>query len=230
MIVEPQSLTCIVSTAETPKHERSTREAWFGLSVSCFIGDMFHYSFWTATACYLPPDIFQCLADVGGQAMFIKQVFWKPEVAKWHTLTHTHKHTHTHRGDTRAPAWTVYYGGISEPRAARLWGNYILDTGAWQSLGEEIQGGVSLLHQLCRCGVHLGSGEVIDGKAIDHFPGLVLWIEREESVVELWDLLHFVQTQLQLSLSAKEHRCYTVIVTVRQTSTKTMWLTYSFGH
>lgn len=95
MIVEPQSLTCIVSTAETPEHERSTREAWFGLSVSCFIGDMFRYSFWTATACYLPPDIFQCLADVGGQAMFIKQVFWKPEVAKWHTLTHTHKHTHT---------------------------------------------------------------------------------------------------------------------------------------
>lgn len=40
-------------------------------------------------------DIFQCLADVGGQAMFIKQVFWKPEVAKWHTLTHTHKHIHT---------------------------------------------------------------------------------------------------------------------------------------
>lgn len=42
-------------------------------------------------------DIFQCLADVGGQAMFIKQVFWKPEVAKWHTLTHTRINTYTQR-------------------------------------------------------------------------------------------------------------------------------------
>lgn len=84
--------TCIVSTAETPKHERSTSTR----SVSCFIGDMFRYSFWTATVCYLPPQtFFSVLLDVGGQAMFIKQVFWKPEVAKWHTLTHTHKHIHT---------------------------------------------------------------------------------------------------------------------------------------
>lgn len=42
-------------------------------------------------------DIFQCLADVGGQAMFIKQVFWKPEVAKWHTHSLTRINTYTQR-------------------------------------------------------------------------------------------------------------------------------------
>lgn len=50
----------------------------------------------------------------------------------------------------------------------------LLTNGGRQSLGQEVQGGVPLLHQLRCCGVHLGSGEVTDGESIDHFPGLVL--------------------------------------------------------
>lgn len=51
----------------------------------------------------------------------------------------------------------------------------LLASRARQSLTQEVQGGVPLLHQLSRCGVHLGAGEVVDGESINHLPGLVLW-------------------------------------------------------
>lgn len=61
----------------------------------------------------------------------------------------------------------------------------LLASRARQSLTQEVQGGVPLLHQLGRCGVHLGAGEVVDGESVNHLPGLVLWAtERKQDFDE----------------------------------------------
>lgn len=150
----------------------------------CFIGDnLFHYSFWTASVCYhLPTETFsQHLAD-RGQVVVIKQVFFFFKAWRSGLLTDTRTLTqaHTQRWHTDVSGRLVRVEvSSSEPRAASLQGVWVLllllASRGRQSLGQEVQGGVSLLHQLGRCGVHLGAGKVVDGESVNHFPGLVLW-------------------------------------------------------
>ena len=60
---------------------------------------------------------------------------------------------------------STHVGGTHAPSEAR---------GAGQSHRQEVHGRVPLLHQLGRRGVHLGSGEVVDGEAVHDLPALVL--------------------------------------------------------